>query len=371
MNEQKNRQTVALAVLVSLIWVGAFSSFCWARTETTARAAPVVVPYFEAPRKAVLCGESVPLHIPDVWERFDREFTIVVYSHAQVYLWLKRMERYFPWIERELARQSLPDDLKWVAVAESDLLYTSCSPAGAVGPWQFISSTGRSYGLDQTSHIDERHDFELATQGAIRYLRDLHGMFRNWALAIAAYNCGEGRIKQSMQNQSVRDYYHLKLPLETERYVLRIIAIKEVLSHPERYGYQFPNGAGYPTIPVDRVSAKLSHALSIQSVAAAADMTYREFLILNPVFKTDTIPPGTYVLKVQQGKGKMLESRLASLKPKYEPPPKQKVVYHKVKKGETLSGIANRYGVSMSDLRTWNKIKKDNVLIGQELKIIK
>jgi len=376
MNEQRNRQVIALAVLVSLVWLGCFSSACWAKTGTITRAFPVVVPYFEAPRKAVLCGEPAPLHIPDVWERFDREFTIVVYSHAQVYLWLKRMERYFPWIERELARQNLPDDLKWVAVAESDLLYTSCSPAGATGPWQFISSTGRRYGLDQTDHIDERHDFELATQSAFRYLRDLHGMFQNWTLAIAGYNCGEGRIKQSIQNQNVRDYYSLKLPLETERYVLRILAIKEVLSHPQRYGYQFPNGAGYPAIPVDRVTVSLSYALPIQSVAAAADMMYREFMVLNPAFKTDTIPPGSHVLKVHQGKGGILESRLASLKPKDEPPKqskqtKQKPVYHKVKKGETLSGIAKRYGVSMSDLRARNKMKKDAVLIGQTLKITK
>lgn len=372
MSKQKNRQVITLALLVSLLWLGCFSSFCWAKTEMS-RFAPVIVPYFEAPRKAVLCGEPVPLHVPDVWARFDREFTIVVYSHAQVYLWLKRMERYFPWIERELARQKLPDDLKWVAVAESDLLYTSCSPAGAAGPWQFIPSTGRNYGLDQTSHIDERHDFELATQSAFRYLRDLHGMFQNWTLAIAGYNCGEGRIKQSIRDQKVGDYYYLKLPLETERYVLRILAIKEVLSHPERYGYQFPKGAGYPVIPVDRVTVNLSYALPIQPLAEAADMTYREFMILNPAFKTNTIPSGSYVLKVHQGKGRILESRIGSLKPKYEPPkqPKQKVVYHKVKRGETLSGIANRYKVSMSDIRTWNKMKKNAVLIGQMLKIIK
>lgn len=370
MSKEKNRRIIASTVLCFLVGLGLWPNLGWARTETKSKTPPVVVPYFEPPKHAELCGEPAPLHNPDVWERFDREFTIVVYSHAQVYLWLKRMERYFPWIEQRLKQQHLPEDLKWVAVAESDLLYTSYSPAGAAGPWQFISSTGRNYGLDQSNYIDERHDFEMATESAFRYLRDLHDMFQNWTLAIAAYNCGEGRVKQALRNQKAGGYYSLKLPLETERYILRIIAIKEVLSHPERYGYRLPKGAGYPVIRVDRVNAKFSNPVAIQSVAEAADMTYREFKILNPAFKTDTIPSGSYTIKVHEGRGKVLKSRLASIKPKYVPP-KQKVIYHKVKKGETLSGVARRYKVTLSQLRKWNGMKKDTIRIGQSLKIIK
>lgn len=373
MSRNRKRQAVALSMLLSVVGFGCLHAFSWAKAEPASTVPQVIVPYFEPPKHAELCGEPVPLDVPDVQERLDREFTIVVYSHAQVYLWLKRMERYFPWIEKQLARQNLPEDLKWVAVAESDLLYTSYSPAGAAGPWQFISSTGRRYGLDQTTNIDERHDFEMATQSAFNYLKDLHDMFQNWTLAIAAYNCGEGRVKQGISNQKTADYYSLKLPLETERYVLRIVAIKEVLSHPERYGYVFPKGAGYPEIPVDRVTVSLSSPVAIQSVAEAADMTYREFKILNPAFTSDRIPAGSYTLKVHDGKGKVLQSRVASLKPLYEPPkpPKQKVVQHKVKRGETLTGIAKRYKVSMKEIKKWNKMKKNTIQIGQVLKIIK
>jgi membrane-bound lytic murein transglycosylase D len=373
MCRQNHRLIVALAVLLCLAWSAGPAGFCWATTGSVSSNVAFAVPYYAPPKRAQLCGEAVPLNTPDVWERFDREFTIVVYSHAQVYLWLKRMERYFPWIEKQLALQNLPEDLKWVAVAESDLLYTSCSPAGAAGPWQFMPSTGRSYGLNQSSHLDERHDFEMSTQSAFKYLKDLHRKFQNWTLAIAAYNCGEGRIGQEIRNQKLRDYYALKLPLETERYVLRIAAIKEVLSHPEKYGYSFPDGAGYPQIPVDRVNVNLADALPIQPVAEAADMTFREFRILNPAFKSDVIPAGSHSLKVHKGKGKMLEQRLASIKPKYEPPkaPKQQVINHRVKKGETMTGIANRYKVSAGNIRTWNKLKNDNIKIGQVLKIIK
>lgn len=391
----KNRHWLVILACFSLTSVLCLCGCCWATSETPPADRLYVVPYYSPPRQASLCGESVPLHLPDVWERFDREFTVVVYSHAQVYLWLKRMERYFPWIEQQLAQQNLPDDLKWVAVAESDLLHNAYSPAGAAGPWQFISSTGLSYGLNQTSDIDERHDFEMATQSAFRYLKDLYNMFQNWTLAIAAYNCGEGRVRKETASQRVYDYYSLKLPLETERYVFRIVAIKEVLSHPERYGYDFPKGAGYPVIPVDQVNVRLDRALAIQSVADAAGMTYREFKLLNPAFKTDTIPPGSYNLKVNQGKGNELQARIASLQPKFEAPkdetprfeapreiapkqatpkpaaPKQSIVYHKVKKGETLTGIARKYGVSTADLRDWNKMKKDGVTIGESLKIIK
>jgi len=161
---------------------------------------------------------TCPIHIPEVRERLDREFTLVVYSHAQVYLWLKRMDRYFPWLEKELARRNLPEDLKFVAVAESDLIVSACSPAGAVWTVAVHQKHGANYGLNQSSSIDERMDFEMATESAFRYLQNLQQIFSNWTLAIAAYNCGERRVQDEMRKQKADNYYALKLPLETERY---------------------------------------------------------------------------------------------------------------------------------------------------------
>jgi hypothetical protein len=183
-----------------------------------------VVPYYPAPERIDLCGEPVPLESQEVRERFDKEFTLVVYNHAQVYRWLKRKERLFPWVEESLRRLNLPEDLKYVAIAEIDP-----SP-NAPG---------------QRKSVDRLYDFEGSTDSALMYLGNLYRNYNSWALAIAAYNCGEKRIMDESRAQGVRDYYHMELPLDTERYVFRILAIKAVLSDPARYGYELPKRAEY------------------------------------------------------------------------------------------------------------------------------
>lgn len=378
----RNFAAMLTATVVVFICVGYISERTWGQTSSsTSSSMPFVVPYYPLPSKAELCGEAVPLQSRDIRERFDREFTVVVYNHAQVYLWLKRMERYFPYIEKQLAANKLPDDLKWVAVAESDLLSSAYSPAGAAGPWQFIASTGSRYGLFRSGEIDQRHDFESATASAFRYLQDLHGIFNNWTLAIAAYNCGEGRVRDEIQRQKVSSYYDLKLPLETERYIFRIIAIKEVLSHPEKYGYSLPKGDGYPPLKTEKVLVSLPQALPVVDVAQAAGITYREFKELNPSLISTTVPSGTHTLRVPAGRAKEFNSRLDSIRPEPDINPAPVIIKkpaarggeitHKVARGETLSGIAARYGVSARDIRAWNKMKGNTVQTGQTLRIIK
>ncbi len=381
MSLEKSCRMVIVGILLTG-WIAHFGERAWGEAAFNQPQSYFAVPYFAAPDKMDLCGEPVPLHIPDVRERLDREFTLVVYSHAQVYLWLKRLDRYFPWIERELARRRLPDDLKYVAVAESDLIVTACSPAGAVGPWQFIKSTGANYGLSQSSMVDERMDFEMATESAFRYLENLQQMFSNWTLAIAAYNCGERRVQDELRKQRVDNYYALKLPLETERYILRIISIKEVLKNPEKYGYSLPKNAAYAPLKFDRVNVRLSSPTPVVDLADAAGVTYREFRILNPILISDTAPQGAITLKVPPGKGRDFESRLDSVQPKR--PEKQdrsdksenlenksRVLHHKIAKGETLSGVAARYGVSEQELMQWNGMKGKTVKKDQLLKIMK
>ena len=326
-----------------------------------------IVPYVEPPSHIDLCGEPVPLHIQDVWERFDREFTIVVYAHAQVYLWLKRAKRFFPLLERELKRRNLPLDLKYVAVAESDLQHSAYSPMGAAGIWQFIPGTGHRYGLDKRSYVDERYDFELATDSALRYLKDLYDLFQNWTLAIAAYNCGERRVMKEIARQKVHDYYRLKLPAETERYIFRILAIKAVLSNPEKYGYSLPEGAGYPVEEYDYVTTTIPFTVPIQPLAEKAGITYREFKRLNPAFVSQVVPKGRYRLRFPKGHGELfrkdLDQFLASFKPK--------TVTHVVRRGETLARIAKRYGVTVSQLKRWNGLKSSVIRVGQKLVIRK
>lgn len=186
---------------------------------------PGKVTYYPPPAKIDFCGEPVPLERQEVQEQFDKEFTLVVYNHAQVYRWLKRKELYFPWIEERLRRLNLPEDLKYVALAESE------PPLNA---------------RERRKAVDMQFDFERSPESALQYLGDFYRNFRSWPLVIAAYHCGEKCIKDESRAQGERDYYRMRLPQETERYVFRILAIKAVLSNPTQYGYDLPKGAGYP-----------------------------------------------------------------------------------------------------------------------------
>lgn len=379
---------------------------------STAYTATDVSTFHPTPDAMDLCGESVPLNLEDVYERFDREFTLVVYNHAQVYLWLKRMDRYFPSVEGRLRQLGLPDDLKYVAIVESDLMPNACSPKGAAGPWQFMPSTGSAYGLDQQGSCDQRFDFDRSTDSAFRLLGDLHRRYKNWALAIAAYNCGDKRILDEMRSQRVTDYYRLKLPQETERYVFRILAVKAVLGNPSRYGYNLPKGYGYGQMRIDRVTVTLGQPVPIQTVASAAGTTFREVKRLNPIFRADDIPAGTHEIKLPAGTRGSFEQNFAAAKasgsaglealplaaptepreretkpervaasrpPEPEKPqPKTSVIapkpqsqpqQHVVAKGETLSGIAQKYKVSVQELQKANDLKGTSVKMGQKLTI--
>lgn len=348
---------------------------------------PIQAPYFPAPTCMDLCGEPVPLDNQEVYERFDKEFTLVVYNHAQVYLWLKRMERWFPMIEERLRRNDLPDDLKWVAIVESDLVPNVVSSKGAAGPWQFMPSTGSAYGLEQRGSVDKRYDFECATESAFLYLQDLYRKYRNWALAIAAYNCGEKRINDESRSQGVKNYYQLKLPLETERYVIRILAVKAVLSNPNKYGYDLPKGAGYQELQLDRVKISCASPVPIQNAASAAGITCREFKSLNPVFRAETIPSGTHEIKVPTGCGSALGSCFqgGNVQQSAQPPSRveqdelpapaaakpqpAKARTYVVKKGDTLSTIARYFNVGTRALKDANRLKSDGLTPGQKLLI--
>ncbi len=258
-------------------------------------------PYFRVPEKVTLCGEPVPVNDPDVREDLDREFTIIVWSRAQSTMWLKRAQRYFPVIERKIMMQHLPPDLKYVAVAESDFRPKARSSAGAQGIWQFIPPTAQRFQLKANSAVDERLDFFAATDAALRYLKQLHQMFNNWTLALAAYNCGEARVRREMAAQGVSDYYHLSLPEETERYVHRIIAAKLIMEDPARYGFDIPPDQLYPPVAADDVDFAITKEVPVKTLADACGTYYKTIKRLNPWIKGTTLPPGAYHLLVPKG----------------------------------------------------------------------
>jgi membrane-bound lytic murein transglycosylase D len=206
----------------------------------SAAAPEVRFPYYTYPDNLTLCGEAVPLKEQVVREALDREFVLVVWSRAQTTMWLKRAPRYFPELEKKIQAKNLPPDLKYVALVESDLRQRAHSHAGAMGPWQFMGPTAQRFRLQVTPVVDERFDFGQATDAALDYLKTLRQQMGSWALAMAAYNCGEGRVQKEQGLQRVNNYYHLALPEETERYVFRVLAAKVVMESPRTYGFDIP-----------------------------------------------------------------------------------------------------------------------------------
>lgn len=202
----------------------------------------------EIPEDLNFAGEKVPQDDPEIMERIDREFLVNTYWQSNAVLLMKRANKYFPIIEPILAKNGIPDDFKYLAVAESGL-QNVVSPAGAAGFWQIMKATGREYGLEVNSNVDERYNLSLATQLACEYLKKNKEKFGSWTLAAASYNAGAGAINKYMGIQQATDYYDLLLGQETGRYVFRIMAIKEILSHPEKYGFELSKEDLYATVP--------------------------------------------------------------------------------------------------------------------------
>jgi hypothetical protein len=240
----------------------------------------------------------------DVWEMMDQAFVLSVYNQEQVILWLKRANRYFPYIEKRLRERKMPDDIKYIAVVESSLRIYAVSSAKATGPWQFMDKTAKRYGLRVDSTIDERLNFEKATEAALNYLEELHRLFGNWGLAIAAYNCGEDRVAKSIEMQGVANYYDADLPLETERYIFRMLSAKVILTNPERYGYRTSAMRVYPVVETDRIEIHSHREVHVNVIARACGTTYKTIREMNPEIKNEFLPPGRYSLKVPMGTAK-------------------------------------------------------------------
>ena len=314
------------------------------------------------------CGEPVPLEDPDVRERMEREVLGVLADPHQVILWIKRSRQYLTPIEETLRKHHLPDDLKYVAIAESALRPHAGSPKGAMGFWQFIESTGRKYGLRVDSEKDERRNLSTSTDAAIAYLRELRDMFGSWTLAVAAYNMGENGLRSDISQQNTRDYYRLYLPLETQRYVFRILTAKLILRNPEPYGFRLEPEDIYPPVASERIALETDREISLLTVAQAADTHVKLIKDLNPEIRGYRLMPGQHRLLVPKGATGQFHQRLSGLM--NQMPEKRGEVVYVVKEGDTLSEIAERHRVSVSDVRTWNRLDpKKQIQPGMRLTI--
>ena len=198
----------------------------------------------ELPDSMEFAGERVPLEIPDVRERLDREMHINAYWHTNTIFLLKRAHRWLPQISKILAEEGIPDDFKYIPAIEGAFL-NDISPRNAVGFWQFRKDAGKEFGLEVNRQVDERYDPLKSTRAACKYLKKAYDKFGNWTLVAASFNRGRAGIIRAMDNQKVDNYYDLMLNEETSRYVFRILAAKEIIEHPQRYGFHVPEDQLY------------------------------------------------------------------------------------------------------------------------------
>lgn len=234
----------------------------------------------DIPEDLNFAGEQVPLDDPDVFERMDRELLVNTYWQSNGLLIIKRANKYFPIIEPILEKYGVPDDFKYLAVAES-ALQNVVSPAGATGFWQIMKTTARESGLEVNSNVDERYHVEKSTEVACKYLLKSKEKFGSWTLAAASYNAGPYGITKQQGRQKVSDYYDLLLGQETGRYIFRILAIKEILSNPAKYGFNFKDKHLYEHIPTYEVAVD-SAVTNFADFAKQYSINYKILKIHNP-----------------------------------------------------------------------------------------
>ncbi|MFK7954264.1 MAG: LysM peptidoglycan-binding domain-containing protein [Ekhidna sp.] len=299
---------------------------------------------------------------------------------------IQKKELFFPIFSEGLARHGLPDELKYLAIVESGLRPNAISHANAVGLWQFISSTGKMYGLSSDWYVDDRMDPVEATDAAARHLRDLYRMFDNWELALAAYNCGPGNVRKAIRRSGYKKTFweiYRYLPRETRSYVPQYVAITYLFNHLDEHGFAEKPEFFYP----DLDTILISQYFHVETFSNQIDACLDDILLWNPQIKRGALPEGTknFALRIPSewkenivanrsiyydtaGKvGKEHLNKLARNTPgsTYG----RNRLYYRVRSGDVLGTIARKYGVRISDIKKWNRLNSNMIRIGQNLSI--
>jgi membrane-bound lytic murein transglycosylase D len=289
----------------------------------------------------------------------------------------ERSGYYLPLMKQQLRQAGLPEELAWLPLVESGFQVHALSKARALGPWQFIPSTGYKYGLNRDSFIDERMNVEKSTQAAIAYLTDLHGLFGDWLTALAAYNCGEGRVLKVISRQQINYLDHFwdlysQLPNETARYVPRFLATLHIVKNPKKFGMNLPEPYAKP---IAYETVKTNKSMKLFDIACQMGISTDTLVMLNPELRHQITPDRPYDLKIPQGLGQQYALVADQIKESRPPAPpererKTKVVKYKVKSGDTAASISKKFGTSPKSLLAANGLKSEGqVTEGKILKI--
>jgi hypothetical protein len=300
------------------------------------------------------CGEPVAIDRREVRERLEKEMLLTIWDRPQVVLWIKRTTRYLPIIEKMLSENKMPDDLKYVAIAESALRPHVGSSKGAIGFWQFLESTGQKYGLRINAEIDERRNIFASTLAAINYFKDLYQMLNSWTLAAAAFNMGELGLQAEIVSQKANDFYQLYLPLETQRYIFRIISAKIILSDPQRFGFEFTDQDLYSPLSFDRIHVECFQDTPIYIVAQAANTHFKAIKDLNPELRGYFLTAGMHSLLIPRGAANGFYARFKERVQQWVAENQERV--YVVKEGDNLTVIAERFNVPLPALLIWNRL---------------
>ncbi len=300
------------------------------------------------------CKERVPMGDADIRERMEKEILVCLWDRAQVILWLKRSSRYLPHIEETLKQNKMPEDLKYIAIAESGLRPHAGSTQGAVGFWQFMPGTGLKYGLEINESQDERRNFFASTDAAIAYLKDLYQRFGSWTMAAAAYNMGEDGLMAEALEQETSNFYHLYLPLETQHYIFKILAIKQVFSNPEKYGFKLASNDYYPPLPFDQVRLDCLSDMPVRIIARAGQTNFKTIKDLNPEIRGYYLGKGIHDILVPKGASAGFQDRYQRLRDQYADAQKENV--YVVQEGDSLSTIAQQLGIPLKSILIWNRM---------------
>ncbi len=300
------------------------------------------------------CQERVPIENQEVLERLEKELLLALGNRPQVILWLKRSRRYLPVIENMLKENNMPEDLKYMAIAESALLPHAGSKKGAIGFWQILPGTGLRYGLIIDDAMDERRNIFASTRAAIAHLKALYELMGSWTLSAAAYNMGEEGLEAEIMVQHTRDYYRLYLPLETQRFIFRILSAKLILSEPDRFGFYLTDADYYPPLEFDRISIDCFQEIPLSLVAKASNTDFKVIKDLNPEIRGHYLTEGTHSILIPKGANKGFNARYKKLVNEYKEKRTDRIYI--IKEGDNLSSIADKFDVPLAALIIWNRI---------------
>jgi membrane-bound lytic murein transglycosylase D len=279
-----------------------------------------------------------------------------------------RSGKYRPYILEALRKAGLPEELSWLPLIESGFKVKAFSRARALGLWQFIPSTGYKFGLKRSRYIDERIDFIKSTDAAIAYLKELHSIFGDWATVLAAYNCGEGRVLKVIRTQNVNyldnfwDLYQ-RLPMETARYVPRFFATLYIIKNPQKYGFEDLTADA----ALEYEAMEINRQVHLKDIAKTIGIDLKALKALNPELRYQLVPPEPYELRLPKGSAETLTASLDTLP--LSRLPQRAYVYHRVRRGQTLSTIARRYRTSIRSIMRANNMRRTLIRVGQRLKI--